>query len=63
MSTDTSEQGLESLIVEAMTGLAHSSAGEGGANPGGTGWILGNSKSYHRGYALDLVQLFAAPRK
>jgi type I restriction enzyme R subunit len=45
MTTDTSEKGLESLIVRAMTG--------------GTGWILGDAKHYDRGACIDLVQLRA----
>src|SRR5947209_6754459 len=44
MKTDTSEAGLEALIVKAMT------AG---------GWFLGSWKDYDREYAIDLVQLSA----
>jgi len=41
-STDTSEKGLESLIVARMTS---------------TGWIAGTPSDYDRAYAVDLVQL------
>ncbi len=44
MKTDTSEKGLESLIVGDMT------AG---------GWFAGNPKDYDRSYAIDLEQLRA----
>jgi len=44
MKTDTSERGLESLIVAAMVER---------------GWIAGASVDYNRDYALDLVQLQA----
>ncbi len=63
MSTDTSEKGLESIIVKAMTGQAYAQTQEGAAETGtvygGTGWILGNAKDYHWDYAVDLVQLRA----
>src|SRR5271166_6597715 len=42
MNTDTSEKGLESLIVAAMTGA---------------GWVGGDAGDYDREYAVDLVQL------
>jgi type I restriction enzyme, R subunit len=45
MKTDTSEKGLEALIVSDMTA--------------GGGWIAGNPKDYDRSYAVDLVQLAA----
>ena len=45
MKTDTSEKGLEALIVGHMTG--------------GGGWIAGTSDDYDRGYAVDLAQLAA----
>ena len=44
MTTDTSERGLENLIVAAMTG-------------GELRWIPGDPKAYDREYAVDLVQL------
>ena len=63
MKTDTSEKGLESLIVTSMTG--HVAYQETGANVGGellapyagSGWLLGNAQDYDREYAVDLVQL------
>ncbi len=62
MPTDTTEKGLETLIVEAMTGTkadpAQTDMGkEATALYGGTGWILGHWKDYDREYAVDLVQL------
>lgn len=60
--TDTSETGLESLIVKAMTG-ATGLPGSGDAvhEPvsldGGVGWIAGDPHDYDRDYALDRVQL------
>lgn len=62
-ATDTTEKGLESLIVTAMTGRA---TPEPTANDvvrdvtlplGRTVWILGDPKHYDREYAVDLVQL------
>ena len=44
MRTDTSEKGLESLIVGSMTGA---------------GWIAGDPSEYDREYAVDLAQLLA----
>ncbi len=44
MTTDTSEKGLETLIVRAMTG---------------TEWIAGNPEDYDREYCVDLAQLSA----
>lgn len=44
MTTDTSELGLERLIVDQMT------------SPSG-GWVKGDPKDYDREYALDLKQL------
>jgi type I restriction enzyme R subunit len=45
MKTDTSEKGLEALIVGHMTADG--------------GWIAGKPESYDRSYAVDLVQLTA----
>jgi len=64
MTTDTTEKGLETLIVEAMTGTktnpAQTDMGrEPSALYGGTGWILGHWQDYDREYAVDLVQLTA----
>ncbi len=44
MTTDTTEKGLESLILAAMTEL---------------GWIAGSPTDYDREYAVDLAQLAA----
>jgi len=57
MTTDTSEKGLESLIMHHMTGTD-------GLTPdavqsGGNGWIPSYSKDYDRVYAVDAVQLFS----
>ncbi|MCC6266333.1 MAG: type I restriction endonuclease subunit R, partial [Dehalococcoidia bacterium] len=60
MTTDTSEAGLEALIVAAMTGVA------GGAREGelreepvayDVGWIQGDPTEYDREHGVDLVQL------
>ncbi|MDD2340446.1 MAG: type I restriction endonuclease subunit R [Methanosarcina sp.] len=65
MSTDTTEKGLETLIVEAMTGTkndpgkAADMGKEATALYGGTGWILGRWQDYNREYAVDPVQLAA----
>lgn len=63
MTTDTSEKGLETLIIRHMTG------GDGFAvTPGsvgkkpddtGTGYFAGSPKDYDRAQALDVPQLFA----
>jgi len=63
MITDTSEKGLEELIVRAMTGrtdvLSPQYVATETAAPvaGGTGWILGDAAHYDREYCVDLVQL------
>jgi type I restriction enzyme, R subunit len=64
MTTDTTEKGLETLIVEAMTGkkadpVQTDTGKEATALYGGTGWILGHWKDYDREYTVDLVQLTA----
>ncbi len=64
-TADTSEAGLERLIVEAMVG--RSSPPEGGAQVsaeaeeayGGTGWIAGDPRDYDREHCVDLAQLRA----
>jgi type I restriction enzyme R subunit len=64
-TTDTTEKGLESLIVEAMTGVPGGvDSTEGGAYKpptpyGGTGWLLGNAEHYNREYAVDLYELLS----
>lgn len=63
MTTDTSEKGLESLIVRAMTGRTdlisppHVPTETSTPAAGGTGWLLGDPKHYDRGACVDLVQL------
>jgi type I restriction enzyme R subunit len=65
MTADTSEQGLEALIVRAMTGrtdmLAPAYIATEASVPvaGGTGWLLGDAAHYDRDYCVDLVQLRA----
>jgi type I restriction enzyme R subunit len=68
MTTDTSEKGLEALIVATMTGRPLSA----GIGPAGGGlseepepfvglhnWLLGDPKAYDRAWTVDLVQLRA----
>ena len=63
MTTDTSEQGLEALIVRAMTGRtdilvpAHVATPTSVPVAGGTGWLLGDARHYDREYCIDLIQL------
>ncbi|MET3605937.1 type I restriction enzyme R subunit [Sphaerotilus sulfidivorans] len=64
MSTDTSEKGLESLIVRHMTGtdglaVSPGAVAEPPAAYGGTGYLAGSPKDYDRAHALDAAQLFA----
>jgi type I restriction enzyme R subunit len=63
MTTDTSELGLEALIVRAMTGHTDMLVPEHVATEtavpvaGGTGWLLGDAGHYDREFCVDLVQL------
>src|SRR3954462_5927701 len=63
MTSDTSEKGLESLIVRAMPGRTdllsppHIATESAVPVAGGTGWLLGDPKHYDRGACVDLVQL------
>jgi type I restriction enzyme, R subunit len=63
MTTDTSERGLEDLIVRAMTGRTdllspeHVATESSAPVAGGTGWLLGDPHHYDRDYCVDLVQL------
>ena len=64
MSTDTSEKGLESLIVRHMTGtdgldVAPNTLARPVAPYGGTGYVAGSGKDYDRAHAIDVHQLFA----
>ncbi len=59
---DTSEKGLEALIVRDMTGLRSTTSVGGVAdNPepfvGLHQWVLGDPKDYERGWTVDLAQL------
>lgn len=65
MTTDTTEKGLEDLIVRAMAGHTevisppppHQATETAVPVSGGTGWLLGDAKHYDREYTVDLVQL------
>lgn len=65
MKTDTSEKGLETLIMRHLTGVDGLLSGEVGfvAEPmphvGGNGWFAGSPSSYDREFAIDTDQLFA----
>ena len=57
--TNTSEEGLESLIYAAMTGYREKPTvrDDEVAQARGTGWLPGDAKSYNREYAVDLAEL------
>jgi type I restriction enzyme R subunit len=62
--SDTSEKGLETLIMLHMTGVDGLAAGPVGQvaerpDPNGNGWIAGNRKAYDPEYAVDVEQLIA----
>ncbi len=63
MTTDTSEKGLEALIVANMTGRIAAPAGAGFSEepePFGFGlnnWLLGDPQAYDRSWTVDLHQL------
>lgn len=64
MTTDTSEKGLETLIMRHMTGtdglaVAPNIVAERPPPYGGTGYTAGSAKDYDRAHALDVPQLFA----
>ncbi len=65
MKTDTTEKGLESLIMRHMTGADGLDSGTQGvvaeAAPakGGNGWFAGRDSAYDREFAVDTVQLFS----
>jgi type I restriction enzyme R subunit len=65
MTTDTSEKGLESLIMRYMTGTeglpsdTAEEAAEAPAQAGGSGWLAGDPATYDRAHVLDPVPLFA----
>lgn len=52
--TDTSEKGLENIIVTAMTGRAWPDAPQ---ESEGTGWLSGAPQDYLREWCVDLAQL------
>ena len=64
MTTDTSERGLETLIMRHMTGtdglaLPPNTAARPPTPFGGTGYTAGRALDYDRAHALDVPQLFA----
>jgi type I site-specific restriction-modification system R (restriction) subunit len=67
MPTDTTEKGLESLIMRYMTGtdglfpdsVVDNAAAESLPPYGGTGWFAGHPQDYDREYAVDTRHLFA----
>ena len=65
MKTDTSEKGLETLIMRHMTGADGFPSGSreafAEAKPlaGGSGWFAGSAAAYDREFAVDVEQLFA----
>jgi len=67
MMTDTSEKGLELLIVRSLTGLTSEqiqqksllSVSEVAGSYGGSGYLLGSSSDYDRDHAIDLPHLLA----
>ncbi len=63
MPTDTSEKGLESLIIAALTGGAQPAAAgvvvqEGGVTPASGDYLLGEAGDYDRAHAIDTAKLF-----
>ncbi len=64
MKTDTSEKGLEALIVAGMTGRTSAPTSEGFSEEpepfvGLHNWLLGDPKAYDRAWTVDLAQLRA----
>src|SRR5712691_4787569 len=64
MTTDTSEKGLETLIMRHMTGadglaVPPNTVAERPPPYGGTGYTAGSAQDYDRAHALDVPQLFA----
>ncbi len=64
MKTDTSEKGLETLIMRHMTGVDGLSSeadmvGESAPHAAGSGWFAGRAKAHDREFAVDVEQLFA----
>jgi type I restriction enzyme R subunit len=64
MTTDTSEKGLETLIMRHLTGtdglaVPPKRVAERPPFSGGTGYTAGSAQDYDRAHALDVPQLFA----
>jgi len=64
MTADTSEKGLEALIVDEMTGGVTAPAAAGFSEEpepfvGLHNWVLGDPKAYDRAWTVDLLQLRA----
>lgn len=70
MPTDTTEKGLETLIIRHMTGedgffpdggsvVQESPDGIAAGKAGGSGWHVGEPAAYDRAHCIDVVQLFA----
>jgi type I restriction enzyme, R subunit len=64
LSTDTTEKGLETLIMRHMTGtdglsVPAGQAAEAAPKYGSGGYLAGSPKDYDRAQALDVAQLFA----
>jgi type I restriction enzyme, R subunit len=64
MTTDTTEKGLETLILRHMTGtdglaVLPNRVAERPPPYGGTGYTAGSAQDYDRAHALDVPQLFA----
>jgi type I restriction enzyme R subunit len=63
VTTDTTERGLEALILRAMTGRTdvlvplHIATKTSVPVADGTGWLLGDAAHYDREFAVDIVQL------
>ena len=64
-TTDTSEKGLEAIIVSALTGLPPAASGEKALHQpsepyaSGAGYLPGDSHDYDREHAVDLVKLLS----
>jgi type I restriction enzyme R subunit len=61
MTTDTSEKGLETLIVSALTGQMPGTLDQQEARGiyGGAGYVAGDPTDYDRDHAVDLAKLLA----
>src|SRR5436190_23615204 len=68
-TTDISEKGLETLIMQHMTGvdglvfdadeaIAETPDARAAQKAAGSGWLAGNPKDFDRAYAMDVPQLF-----